>query len=70
MFWVPANDNGCRFGHHCCRRMSPNSGSVAELTTRLIFQLFLYHTIVFSMYYITLNNILLLKYHTLRFELV
>jgi hypothetical protein len=25
MFWASANDNGCRFGHHCCQRMSPNS---------------------------------------------
>ncbi len=25
MLLAAANDDGCRFGHHCCRRTSPNS---------------------------------------------
>ncbi len=25
MFWASTDDDGCRFGHHCCWRTSPNS---------------------------------------------
>ncbi len=24
MFLVPAVDDGCQYGHHCCQRMSPD----------------------------------------------
>ncbi len=25
ILWTATNSNGCHFGHHCCRRMNPNS---------------------------------------------
>ena len=25
MFWASDDDDGCHFGHHCCRQTSPNS---------------------------------------------
>ncbi len=36
MFWASADNDGCHFGHHCCRRMSQHQLNVEIKTNTLI----------------------------------
>ena len=44
MLLAAADDNGCRFGHHCCRRVSPISikhrGKYKKITSTLIYWIY------------------------------
>ncbi len=41
MLWAAADDNGCRFGHHCCRRTSPNLIKY-KVNTNILLSTFIY----------------------------
>ncbi len=41
MFWASANNDGCRFGHHCCRRKSQHQLNI-EVDTNILISTLIY----------------------------
>jgi hypothetical protein len=52
MVLAVADDNGRRFGHHCCRRTNPNSIKLEAGINKLI------STLIYSIYQIALTSAL------------